>query len=218
MVSPPRNTVSISPPRSSRPPLPGRPRRGSVQVGLATGWWSALACVLWALAAPAALAATLTAAFDPDTVAVGEATELKLIYANGEPTQVPNLPQVPGLVIRQRPGISRGSSWINGVSSSQLTLTYQVTASRAGTYTLPAVSSVVNNQAITSAPVQLVVTAADGAASERPLAFLKLVVPRNEAYVGEILPLEVRLEIRLQHPCSIAHRGGPPRARRVRRP
>jgi hypothetical protein len=142
-------------------------------------------------------AASFTAKLDEEVVVAGESVNLSLVLEGGVPAATPQPPVVSGLRIVYA-GESTEYSFINGRTSSKVTYTYTVTPLKPGDYTIPAISAVVDGRTLTSRPLRLRATKSEESrvatgpgAGEG--AFLKLVVPRNQIYLGEVLPVEVRL-------------------------
>ena len=153
--------------------------------------------LLWFCASEAgSAAATFTASLDRDTISVGESATLSLQLEDGVPAEPPALPAIPNLAIRSL-GQSSQFNFVNGRSSSTLAYNFLVRASQAGEYTIPAVSAVVDGKKITSQPLKLKVLKSGAPTPDSDVvgkaAFLKLICSRTEAYVGEVLPVEIRL-------------------------
>jgi len=155
--------------------------------------WAGLACGLLAWLNLAA--ATVSATLEPDTIRLGESAQMNLVFEGGAPPSAPLVPSVPNL--RIDPGFpTHQISIVNGQQSSAEIYPYRLTPVRAGEYTIPAVRAQVGGQTLASQPLKLRVLAANEAApaaAAGQLAFLKLTVPKNEVYVGEVLPVEIRL-------------------------
>ncbi|HXT41553.1 MAG TPA: BatD family protein [Candidatus Angelobacter sp.] len=144
-------------------------------------------------------AATFTATLDRDTIGVSESATLSLRFDGGIPAEVPTIPAVSGLSVTGN-GQSSQFNFVNGRSSSVVSYNYLVRAAQPGQYTIPAISASVDGKTVTSQPLKLNVLKNGEATPESAVigknAFLKLVVPKNEAYLGEVLPLEIRLYAR----------------------
>jgi hypothetical protein len=147
--------------------------------------------ILFAFAVSAVRAATLTAILDRPTMTLGEAATLQLRFEGGEPQALPAMPSIPNLNIQYA---GRGSEYqiANGRSSQAVILSYSISASQAGSYAIPPVRAVVNGVTLQSQPVQLVV-AKDAAGGESGIAFIKLVVAKTNLYVGELIPIEIKV-------------------------
>lgn len=146
---------------------------------------------------PVALpAASLTASLDRDTIFAGETANFSLAFEGGVPQNIPAPPAAPGLVFTHI-GQSTQITFVNGRRSSSLTYNYLLRAAQPGDYVIPAISVAVDGTTLTSLPVKLKVLKQGETAPEADLAgkaaFLKLVVPKSQIYLGEVLPLEIRL-------------------------
>ena len=163
-------------------------------------------------------AAEVTATLEPAQVAVGETAELT-VTVNGSSTSTPNLPEIAGLDI-EHVGQSTQVQIINGAMSASSVHTYQVTPQRAGTFTIPAIQAggarsrpltlrasgggpnpALSNRGQPAQPaargstlpppnVPLPPTNTAVPADAR-YGFIRLIVPKKEFYVGELVPVEV---------------------------
>ena len=128
---------------------------------------------------------------------MGESVTLSLVFEGASPGGSPALPPLPN--IRIAPDVSQRSefTFVNGQQSSKQIYEYTLIPTKAGDLTIPAMQVRVGNQVLTSQPLQLKAVpgnapATPGAAATN-LAFLRLVVPKNEVYVGEPFPVEIQL-------------------------
>lgn len=161
---------------------------------------SALACLFWLVAG--AGAATFTASLDRDTITLGESATLSLSFEGGSPNTVPVPPGNPNLQITGT-GTSTQFTLNNGQSSSTVSHTFMLTPRQAGEYTIPALTAQVAGQPLTSQPVTLKVLKPSAPTPEAinsgsQLAFLKLVLPRKEVYVGETFTAQLQLYLHSQ--------------------
>jgi len=136
-------------------------------------------------------AVTFTASLERDTISIGDSTSLQLTFDGAQPETPPNLPDVPNLQIRYV-GPASQVSFVNGRVSSRITHNYSITPKQAGDYTIPSISADVNGQRLATQPVQLHVSPPsapprDAESASRELAFMRLVVPRTNIYLGEIV-------------------------------
>ncbi len=157
--------------------------------------WIALA-----IAPTALLAATLTATLDRDTVAVGEGATLTLVFEGGAPKNPPPLPRLQNLRVTYS-GQSSQFSWVNGQSTSTVTHTYVLTPVQPGDFSIPPIMVDVDGKTLSSPAILLKAVRAaaaqpDAAGAESQLALLKLVLPKKQIYVGEIIPIELQLYVR----------------------
>jgi hypothetical protein len=155
----------------------------------------AAACV-W-LASPAARAATFAASLDRDTVTLGESVTLSLAFTGTSSQSEPALPAIPNLQI-EYVGPSSQFSMVNGQVTSSVTHNYSVTPRQAGDFTIPGFTINLGGEKLTSQPLSLKVLkpgapSSDAINSGSQLAFLKLLLPKKEVYVGETATAELDL-------------------------
>jgi hypothetical protein len=84
-------------------------------------------------------------------------------------------------------------------SSVDTTYRYQVTAEREGDFTIPGVTLKVGGKSYTTRPIALKVqkgSGRNGDAATGGIAFAEIDVEKKTAYVGELMPVEVRLYIK----------------------
>ena len=151
------------------------------------------------LGAATARAASFTASLDRDTIALGEQATLSLTFEGGQSKNVP-LPSVPGLQISQI-GTSQSVNIVNGAMSSTVTVTFSVTPQRDGRFVIPAMTTDVNGQRLTSQPLTLTVQKTAGPSvaainSGNEVAFMKLLLPQKKVYVGQVLATQLEIYLR----------------------
>jgi hypothetical protein len=178
---------------------------------------SALAVVFIAAKVQAA-PAQVSASLDQAGIALGDSSQLT-VTITGDDNAQPELPRVDGLEIAP---IGQSSSFqsINGSVSSSVSLLYQVTPDRAGTFTIPSIGV---RGGTSSQPLTLQVSKTAGGASASPLsnlpppnvqpgtsdntsgdtadangepAFLRAILPKRQLYVGERVPVQVKAYFR----------------------
>jgi hypothetical protein len=164
--------------------------------------WPGLAwiCACLLLLARTGTAATFTASLDRDTMAIGETVSLSLTFNGGNPEDAPAAPNIPNLQIAYV-GPSSQFSVINGQVSSSVTYNFTVTARQPGEYLIPAFTVRQGGQKLSTQPLKLIVTKPnapppDAINSGTELAFLRLVLPKKELFVGEIVVAELQLYLR----------------------
>jgi oxygen tolerance protein BatD len=162
--------------------------------------WPALALFFFALAAVSSIAATatFTATLDRDTVTVGESAILTLRFDGAEPKNFPAIPGIANLQVASQEN-SRNVNIINGQVSYTLTQNFALTPTQPGEYTIPALQAEVNGQMLTSQPLKLKAVPADAEAARNAgeqLAFVRLMIPKKEMYVGEVIEVQLQLYIR----------------------
>ena len=165
-----------------------------------------------------AAAPNITATLAPTEVSVGEAAQLT-VTVQGQTEDAPEIPTVTGLSF-QPSGQSSQIQIVNGAVSARVSHTYHVTANRPGTFTIPRLKVGAGSAAAQSQPVLFRVYGGAGGgspaapkngpgalppaavnsgndedlgASERDaLGFLRIVGAKQEYYVGELVPVELR--------------------------
>ncbi len=162
------------------------------------GWHYILVLVLSCgfLAGTSLRAATLTAVLDRDTITLGESANLGLVCSDGDAKAPPALPQIPNLEVAFL-GRSSQLRYDNGQVSSSVTYNYTLTPRQPGDYVIPSITTELGGQKIATQPLQLKVLKPNAppaaVASGSQLAFMKLVLPKKEAYVGEALTAQLQL-------------------------
>jgi BatD DUF11 like domain len=149
----------------------------------------------------AANAPRFTASLDRDSIVMGESVMLTLTFEGGAPQEISQLPAIDGL--QNSPGVSQSSNTTIGADGTTTSVqSYGVTLSptRAGEFVIPAFRAKVNGQTMSSQPLKLKVLASDPSSPPadfaNQLAFLWLVLPKQDVYVGETFVAEMRLYIR----------------------
>ncbi len=141
-------------------------------------------------------AATATAKFERETVAAGESVKLSIVVEGGTPEYAPQPPQIQNLTA-QYVGSSQQYTIVNGRASQSVTLDYSITPRQPGSYTIPALSVGVDGKTVKTQPIGLNVLKADANPNDpnglSRLAFIRLIVPKKEAYVNEVIPIEMQL-------------------------
>ena len=155
-------------------------------------WLSAFLYLLLNLS-PAS-AATFSATLDRNTMTAGESATLILTFSGGEPQSNPAVPSVAGLSINYA-AHSREFNIVAGRYSSSLIYKYVITAVQPGEFTIPAIRAQVDGAILASQPLTLKVLKDDQAGASAEFAFLKLIVPKTEVYVGELFPAEIQLYV-----------------------
>lgn len=160
-------------------------------------------------------AAEITASLDRRSVPAGEGARFSIRIENGSVTAA-KPPDVPNLIIRG-PGTARQMSMINGVTTSSLTLTYQIGSMTAGEYQIPGFTLTVDGAEVVTDPMVLTVTPsaaqnpaglpggnqpagpqpspAPPPAADQNTGFLTVELANNgrkHVWVGEIAPVRIK--------------------------
>ena len=85
--------------------------------------------------------------------------------------------------------------------SSTVTVAFSVTPQRAGDFVIPAIIADVNGQTLTSQPLQLRVVQPSAASAAQinsgsQIAFMKLTLPEDKVYVGEVVAANLEIYLR----------------------
>lgn len=152
------------------------------------------------LVATAGWGASFTATLDRDTVSLGDSATLSLQFEGGQPKEVPALPNLPNLQFTSL-GQSSQYSFVNGAATSTIIYNFAVSPRQAGDYEIPSLTAVIDGRAVRSPVLRLKVlkpaaASAEAIASGNELAFMKLNLPKNEVFVGEMLTAELQIYIR----------------------
>ncbi len=168
-----------------------------------------IAALLWLVLPVAVMAANFTVSLDRDTINLGESAMLTMTFEGGDPNNLPTLPPIANLNYGAPSRSEQTSLVFNGAqsqSSHQITYVYPLTPTQLGEYVIPAITAVIEVKTFNSQPVKLTVTKAPAPSVNPKSVFLKLVVPKTEVYIGEILPVEIQLYIAEQvHLSEMPH-------------
>ncbi len=148
------------------------------------------------LAAAAVAAPGLTAALDRNVMPVGESVTLSLTFEGAAPDAALTLPALPNLSV-QAVAQSKEVTIVNGQQTSRVTFNYTLVATQPGDVVIPGLQVNVGGRAVVSQPLALKIVpaaaAANAAGGLAQYAFMKLIVPKTEVYVGEPFPVEIHL-------------------------
>ena len=123
---------------------------------------------------------------------VGEAVEYELTIEGGNTPDDPPAPSVDGIEVRG-PNVNRQMSFINGNVTNRLILTWVLVPKREGKFTIPALDVRVGGQILKTLPATLTVGPGEKVKEAGDFAFAKISLPKKSLYVGEVVPMEVRL-------------------------
>ncbi len=141
-----------------------------------------------------------SASLDRDSIVLGETATLTMAFEGGSPRGLPAIPQVPGLQMAGGGSSFNSSVVINGAMTSSQSYSITLVPERAGEFVIPPITADMDGQRVQSQPLKLKVMASDPSAPPPEfgdkLAFLWLVLPKKELYVGEVLVAELRLYVR----------------------
>jgi hypothetical protein len=151
--------------------------------------WLALLSLPWLNAH----AATLSASVDKPVVTLGQTVTLSLMFDGAQIGQ-PTLPAIPNFQV-----VGQGSSYNLdiGRGTSQQTFTYQLAPAAVGDFTIPGLQFNAGGQVLRTQPIQIKVvqpgTTVTAPGAPAPTAFVKLILPKKQLYVGEVSEVEVQV-------------------------
>jgi hypothetical protein len=141
----------------------------------------------------AASAANVTATVDRPTIQMGETVTLS-ISVDGANVAQPSLPAIPNF---QVVGTGTQFSFDSTLGTAQQTFTYQLAPAQAGDFTIPGMQFNVAGQLTTTQPIKIKVVNPGAAVippgAAAPTAFVKLVSPKTQLYVGEVSEVQVQV-------------------------
>jgi BatD DUF11 like domain len=144
---------------------------------------------------------SVTAVLSNSDVAVGEAVQLQIRVSGAGEAKPPENIAVDGLEV-QSTGTSRQFEMRNFNVTSSVTYNYTILPLKSGTFKIPPQTVRIGSSSLRTPELTLNVagspnSSARSAPSSRTvadkIAFAELVVPKKTAYVGEMIPAEVRL-------------------------
>jgi len=147
---------------------------------------------------------SVTAVLNSSEAALGETVHLEIRVTGARGADAPEQIIVDGLEIR-RTGTSQRIEMNNLSLTSSVIYDYTVMPLRAGRFTVPPQTIRVGNNSLRTPALTLNVADSPGrssggrpgrgagAASENSLVFAELIVPSKAAYVGEIVPVQIRM-------------------------
>jgi oxygen tolerance protein BatD len=153
-----------------------------------------LAAILWTGMLSAA-EPSVTASLSESSTDLDHPVQLQINIQNARVTRPPDI-VADGLSIAFA-GTSSQTKILNFQTSSITTFAYVVTPTRAGTFQIPPVQVTAGGKVYKTLPLTLTVEQENGndadssANSDKPF-FAELIVPKDTAYVGEEIPIELR--------------------------
>jgi len=159
-------------------------------------------------ATPLALAdaPSVTAVLSNAEIAVGETVELQIKVTGPGDARPPEEISIDGLEIHST-GTSRQFEIHNFATNSSVTYNYTILPLRAGRFTIPPQTVLAGGKILRTPELVLNVVDSPGrptatqqrrsaqrpSTSARDLVFAELIVPKKTAYVGEIVPVQIRM-------------------------
>ena len=145
---------------------------------------------------------SVTAVLSNSEVNVGETVELQIRVTGAGEANAPDQIAIDGLEIR-RAGTSRQFEMHNFTTTSSVTYNYTVLPLKTGKFVIPVQTINAGNNSLKTPELTLNVTdsqnqpaqsnRASNAADPKKKTFAELIVPKTTAYVGEMMPIVVRV-------------------------
>lgn len=144
---------------------------------------------LLAVAAP-----NFTATLDRDTIGLGETVTLSLTYEGGSPRNHPTAPPIQDIEYGSTGFSTQIQADNNNSPTVRSTYTFELKPLKVGEFIIPVIQSDIDGRPVASQPLKLKVeksTPAHAPGTVEP-AFVRVVVPKKEFYVGEVVPIELQ--------------------------
>lgn len=185
-------------------PLPRRGARDHAATALL-----ALALLIVAGAGPAiAAGARMTAEIRPTEIPLGQSARLVVTISGVQNAPAPRIPAIDGVEI-QGLGQTTSVQIVNGAVNAEVSHNFLLEPSRTGTFTIPALTALLDGERLATSPLSLRVIDAnavprgamapkggpDDDAQPAPVS-LRVTAPQRDFYVGELIPVELTLHIR----------------------
>jgi BatD DUF11 like domain len=147
---------------------------------------------------------SVTAVLNSSEAVLGETVQLEIRVTGARGADAPDAIMVDGLEIR-RTGTSQRIEMNNLSLTSSVIYDYTVMPLRAGSFTIPPQTIRIGNNSLRTPALTLKVADSSGrssgtrpgrdtrAASANNLVFAELIVPSKTAYVGQIVPVQIRM-------------------------
>jgi hypothetical protein len=153
---------------------------------------------------------SFTAEVDTHTVQAGSPVLLMLAVKGPQAVEPIELPEIRGFKPRYL-GPRQQLAIVNGKTDSSISFMYNLYAMEVGHFQIPAISVTINNKIYTTEPIEIEVV--DQATTNSPTenqatvndkVFLVLSVPTKEYFVGERLPLTIKLYVSESEQVNLA--------------
>jgi hypothetical protein len=142
---------------------------------------------------------SVVASVDRNHVAFGESVTLTIAVQGTQSGAQPSIPKIDGLSF-DGPSTQTSFSLNNGQASQSISFVYQITPSRTGAFTIPALEVNVDGKTYSSTPIQLVVEKGTTQNDSSQELFARAVVPSKQVYLGQTVPVEVEIFSRADVP------------------
>ena len=149
----------------------------------------------------------IESSFQPPSITLANSSVYKIVIFGSQENPKGTIPQIPGLTISNSPQTFRSASFINGVPSVRLELSFQVKPKQQGKITIPAWNIQVGSKVLNVPPSTLQVLAPNQqdeieknrqekeAQDLKQASFIEFVKPRDFLFEGETVSGSVNLYI-----------------------
>jgi hypothetical protein len=142
---------------------------------------------------------SVVASVDRNHVAFGESVTLTIAVQGTQSGAQPSIPKVDGLAF-DGPSTQSSFSLNNGQMSQSISFVYQVTPSRTGAFTIPAMDVNVGGKTYSTTPIQLVVEKGATQNDSNQNLFARVRIASQQVYLGQTVPVEVMVYSRADVP------------------
>ncbi len=157
---------------------------------------------------------TVTAVLSNSQTSVGQPVELQIQVTGASNPKPPSQLEVDGLEF-QSTGTSRQYQMQNFDISYSFTFTYMVTPLRAGRFTIPPQVVEVGGKQLSTPELTLDAEGSSGRSQSQgrgsstnanidpsQIGFVEMLLPKSVAYVGEVIPVQIRLGLNMRAPVE----------------
>ena len=177
--------------------------------------WLVVVMLLVGLRVAVAQQPSVTAVLDTSETELGNPVQLQIVVTGASNPKPPDEIIVDGLDIRSA-GVSRQYQMQNFSVSYSFTFNYTIMPLQTGTFTIPPQTVEVGGRAMKTPTLSLTVAdspggrrstrrgARDDAGSVDPakIGFVEMLLPKQVAYVGEAIPVQIRLAVNMRAPVE----------------
>lgn len=174
--------------------------------------WLAVALLVITSLSAVAQQPSVTAVLDSADTNLGNPVQLQIVVTGASNPKPPGEIKVDGLDIRSA-GVSRQYQMQNFSVSYSFTYNYTIMPMRTGTFTIPPQTVDVGGKAMKTPALSLNVADTPGRSSRRgredtgaidpaKIGFVEMVLPKQIAYVGEMIPVQIRLGLNMRAPVD----------------
>jgi tetratricopeptide (TPR) repeat protein len=153
-----------------------------------------LVLAVWLLAPLQALAqGALEAALDRNAISLGESATLTVTVENG--TLQSQIAPRPVAGLQYGATSTQNQTFFDGAHvTSKTVISFEVQPTKEGNFTIPAIAATVDGKRLATKPLQLKVVKGSLPSNPDKLepAFVRLAVPTNTIYAGQVMPVEIK--------------------------